>query len=509
MDSTSKHLYGLIGVLVIVGIVFTLLARFSMGLPFSPAETQEVWTVEANLTFDAKEGKPIKAEMYIPDLQAGYQILRENFIAGQYGIAEEKLIYNRRAIYSTRRAEGQQSLYYRVSVREYKKGTISNIADVPAFTNKPRLEGAYKEAAEGVVTEIRDRSADIDTFTSMAIKLLNLKEFSNARFLVGENRDPASMAQLIVDLLAVANIPARVVYGIPLETNKNAKPTIMIATSGEEEWSFYDPTTGQKGLPPKTLIWWIGDGNLYHVRNGINPQLTFSVFRNDMPADKVVELANKGQTKSLYDFTTLKLPVSTQQTYQILLMVPVGVLAIMILRSFVGVPMFGTFMPALIAMSFRDVQLELGIIMFVTLVGIGILVRLYLDKLHLLLVPRLAVILTVVVISMLAFSILGNNLGIQKFLSISLFPMVILTMVIERMSVVWEERGPKEAMIKCTGSLITAVVAYFAMNNGTLSYLIFTFPSLLLVFMALMLLAGRYRGYQLSELLRFKAMLGK
>jgi hypothetical protein len=41
-----------------------------------------------------------------------------------------------------------------------------------------------------------------------------------------------------------------------------------------------------------------------------------------------------------------------------------------------------------------------------------------------------------------------------------------------------------------------------------LEHLFFTFPELLLVVLALVLLAGRYTGYRLLELSRFKALTG-
>jgi hypothetical protein len=45
------------------------------------------------------------------------------------------------------------------------------------------------------------------------------------------------------------------------------------------------------------------------------------------------------------------------------------------------------------------------------------------------------------------------------------------------------------------------------MTNETLTYLIFTFPGLLLIIVALMVTVGRYSGYRLSELRRFHAFL--
>ena len=87
--------------------------------------------------------------------------------------------------------------------------------------------------------------------------------------------------------------------------------------------------------------------------------------------------------------------------------------------------------------------------------------------------------------------------------------MIILAWTIERMSILWEEDGPKEVIIQGGGSLIVAVLAYFAMKNSTIAYITFNFPESLLIILALIILIGRYSGYRLSELYRFASMADK
>ena len=115
--------------------------------------------------------------------------------------------------------------------------------------------------------------------------------------------------------------------------------------------------------------------------------------------------------------------------------------------------------------------------------------------------------MTFVVILIAAISLFSHKLGLDRGLSISLFPMVILTMVIERLSVSWEERGGPTALKMAVGTLLAAVLVPQLMNIQALNYFVFTFPGVLLVMMGFMLAMGRYRGYRLSELFRFRALL--
>ena len=92
-------------------------------------------------------------------------------------------------------------------------------------------------------------------------------------------------------------------------------------------------------------------------------------------------------------------------------------------------------------------------------------------------------------------------------MSVALFPMVIMAMTIERMSIVWEELGAGDALKEGAGSLVTAILGYLLMTNDILVHLFFVFPELLLCMLAITLLFGRYTGYRLTELWRFRAAL--
>jgi hypothetical protein len=199
--------------------------------------------------------------------------------------------------------------------------------------------------------------------------------------------------------------------------------------------------------------------------------------------------------------------VATQNIYRILLTIPLGAALLVILRNVVGVKTFGTFMPILIALAFRETELVWGVSLFILLVSLGLLIRFYLATLKLLLVPRLASVVIIVILLMAGVSIVSHKLGLEQGLSIALFPMVVLAMTIERMSIIWEEHGPTEAILMGMGSLAVACAAYLVMQNRTLQYLVFVFPELLLVLLSLTLALGRYKGYRLTEIWRFRTLL--
>ena len=120
--------------------------------------------------------------------------------------------------------------------------------------------------------------------------------------------------------------------------------------------------------------------------------------------------------------------------------------------------------------------------------------------------PRLGAVVIVVVLTLVVLTIISHRLGVERGLSIGLFPIVIMTMTIERMSLVWEERGPLEAFQQAAGSLVVGTLCYFVMKVALIEHLMFVFPELLLLVLAATLLLGRYSGYRLVELPRFRVL---
>ena len=332
----------------------------------------------------------------------------------------------------------------------------------------------------------------------------------NSELLLTSATTGAEFVESLTTILASARIPARMVHGFELQgRQRQAALVTWLEVHDSDRWRYFNPMTGEQNLPDRFFVWWRGNESLISVAGGSNVQVTFAVQENHLDAVTIAETQAAALGASAIDFSLYGLPIQTQAVYSVLLMIPIGALVMVLLRNMIGIDAFGTFMPVLIALAFRETQLFWGVVLFSFLVALGLSIRFLLDRLRLLLVPRLSAVLIVVVILMLIISLTSHRLGMETGLSVALFPMVIIAMTIERMSVVWEERGAADAMRAGLGSLVVAIVAYIFMGLPWLEHLLFTFPELLLVILALVVLAGRYTGYRLLELSRFKALAGR
>lgn len=501
----NRHIYVLSAVLALIGLALFAYKAQVLGFPLQPQEQTRVWTIEAAVRFDPGPAA-VKATLRIPNLTPGFSILDENFISRGFGHATRNVPAGRESQWTLREATGVQTLYYRAQV--YRD--VSRIAEdtTPPFPEPPVLDEPSRIAMEGLIAEVRRQSADVASFTTELLRHINHAERDPyVSLFMSRGNTNADAAELATIFLAGAQIPARIAHGIQLRNVPGpVQSQQLLEVHDGVQWLYFDPKTLEQGLPADFLIWWRGDEPIANLEGGSNLDVTLAVQQNLLDSMVVAERRAELTGSHAMDFSLFALPIATQAVYAVLMMIPIGALVIMLLRNFIGVKTFGTFMPVLVALAFRETRLLWGIVLFAIIVSLGLLIRFYLEKLRLLLVPRLTTVLTVVVLLMAGISVLSQKLELQPGLSIALFPMVILSMTIERMSIVWEERGASEALQEGIGSLLVAAVAYVVMGIAWLEHLIFVFPELLLLVIAMSLLAGRYTGYRLLELRRFKAL---
>ena len=312
-----------------------------------------------------------------------------------------------------------------------------------------------------------------------------------------------SPVRLTGALLSRANVTARTVKALRLrDGRRRQRLRDYLQVWDNDGWLLFDPKRGLIEDTANILVWQTGNPAVLEVIGGTRSRVTFSMVSQTHSA-----LGLARERYNPFDLSLQSLPIAEQGMFKLIMTLPVGALVVVFMRLFVGVPTSGTFMPVLIALAFLQTELLAGLIGLVLVVGAGLLLRFYLSALNLLLVARIATIVVLVIALVTVLAVVSYRLGLISGLAITFFPMVILAWTVERMSILWEEEGPLEALIQGAGSLLVAVLAYSVMNLAAVRHLAFNFPELHLCVLAAILLLGRYTGYRLLELHRFTPFL--
>jgi len=506
----NLHVKVLALILVCLGLSLCYYKVTRLGLPLFPTQQADVWTVEARVEFKPiKRDTPIKAQLFIPRAPAGYTVVDENFVSSNYGLTTEDDGVRRNAQWAVRKATGYQVLYYRLHLAPDPAAQEERPKTPPPVVASPEYPELIRSAVQAVIDESRSKSADTLSFSRALLLRLNAATpDANISLLRQDMPTQEEWVARITDILAGAGIPARMTHILRLvDGSKHASLTPWIEVYAQGGWHAFNPQTAEPGLPKEAVVWHVGREPVLEINGGKFPKVEFSVNRHAQEMSMVAEQRARQMGSRIMEYSLFSLPVQTQNVYRILLLAPVGAFLIVVMRNVVGFKTFGTFMPVLIALAFRETKLLWGVTLFILVVGLGLAIRFYLEYLKLLLVPRLASVLTIVILLMAAVSMMSHKLGIDRGVSVALFPMVILSMTVERMALVWEEAGPLEALQQGFGSLLVATMAFLLMSNKWLAHMVFVFPELLLLVLAANLLLGRYTGYRLTELWRFRSAL--
>jgi hypothetical protein len=324
----------------------------------------------------------------------------------------------------------------------------------------------------------------------------------------GQMRDRLGPETSLLVLFRAADLPARVVEGLPLVESITEETSRWVEAWDGAKWVGVHLFTGET-FSDRDL--WLplalGGGRAASVSGGDLAEIRYSLDRKVL-SNWSLHFERIKRSSSLLDrWSLFQLPEEFQRTFRFLLLVPIGALMISMLRNLAGFPTFGIFMPVLMALAFRNTGILYGLGIFFGVMFLGYAVRRVLDKLRLLLVPRMSVLLTLVIASFTVLALIGNKFGLREFMAVGLLPFVILTMVIERFFVVIEEAGVREGILTAVGSAAVAFLTFEIISWEPLQLAFFLYPELLMAVSALQILVGQYSGYRLSELFRFRNIL--
>lgn len=501
MLSTRARIELFAGALILAGIGLTLYKVFTLGFPLVPGEYRDVWTIESKISFRPAEG-PVEVELKLPRERGGWEILDEHFASSGFGFTVREEGEDRWAVWTRSILEEPTTLYYKLQAyRLHETGLPHTSARPP---EPPLLEDDQMAAVRRLIDTFQSRSSGPATFTALLLQTLTASTPDpDVDFLLSTWEDRPYT--VVFAVLAQAGIPVREVRGIRLEDGRRRQTlSSLVEIYDGQRWILFDPETAQQGLPDNFFVWQRRGQEILRVIGAQGSALEFALVSNSLPARTVAVMEPQAEQYALLDFSIYSLPVEQQGVFKGLLLIPVAALVVVVMRLLIGVKTSGTFMPILIALAFMQTTLMLGLAIFLVLVSAGLTIRSWLSHMNLLLVSRISAVVIVVIFLMAAIAIASYKLGLDQVLSVTFFPTIILAWTIERMSILWEEDGPHEVLVQGGGSLLVATIAYLAMSNRLVSHLTFNFPELTLSLLGVILLLGKYTGYRLSELYRFR-----
>lgn len=527
MNSRSWSNLAIVG-FVALGLAFIAL-RWNARREAEIARQDSLWELTYDIRFDATTvpnddaSGPSVVSIAIPFDTANAQVISEEWtnaglkakrvVFSPSGTRELQLSTNQPGTYTPqadfqirlsprgdrRRGPGLESLS-----RDDRELYLGNgdgtfpIADVTKTAEFRRLSqsGATEwEQIESVFEECMAIAIDPDAVSGVMNALANDKTDS-----------PAMRARTMVTLLRAMKIPSRLVAGFEIEQTSNATPRVWVEVYYRQRWVPFDTKSGYKQtLPDGFLPVRRGGDTIIRTEQATIPPGGERYSITGLPSDPSVARAEVQHPLQILNLERLPVPMHT--VLKILLLLPLAALITAFMRNVVGLGTFGTFSPALLAMSFIYADWKVGLLILLIVVSAGLFGRSILERLRLLMVPRLSIILTMVILCVVfTLSTLYYVFPLIQAQAV-LLPMVIMTMLIERFHVTVEEDGLMYAAKLSIGTLLVALLCFAVLKWPMMGNFVLVYPEAHLFTIALFILLGRYAGYRLTELWRFRDLV--
>ncbi|MFH1078680.1 MAG: UUP1 family membrane protein [Pseudomonadota bacterium] len=481
-----------------------------LGYPIFPTAPGRTWQLLVDAHIKGGNGETIFS-LALPCELTGRMLIEEKVTSGTLNFNLFQKGPNRIGTWSGSIGSKEEEINYRAIIL-FRPGRSSKTGPPTAEKIPPRIEKKEQALTERLTRNWRQLAP--------TARVMEVIEAVDGRWKQPTPKDQDIQAWSIIrekygrvaaiqKLLEASGLPSRIVEGLRLTEGIETRPLTWIEVWTGQRWESMWPETGEIEDNPATLLP-LATGGLpaSHVSGGELSDIRWIINRQIVSHWRLHFERIQHSTHFLDRWSLFRLPLEFQQTFRILLLVPIGALIVGFLRNLVGFPTFGIFMPVLMALAFRNTGLIYGLGIFAGILFIGYAIRLFLDKLRLLLVPRMSVILTFVIACFTILALVGNTIGLRQLMAVGLLPFVILTMVIERFFVLIEEAGVAEGFRTAAGSAVVSIIAYLIISWEPLQITFFVFPELLAATAATQILLGRYTGYRLSEIFRFRALGG-
>jgi hypothetical protein len=178
-------------------------------------------------------------------------------------------------------------------------------------------------------------------------------------------------------------------------------------------------------------------------------------------------------------------------------------------RQIIGIKGFGISAPLLMGFAFAATGIRVGLLIFIIALLLAYIIRFLLQDLRLLYLPKLALIISGVTLSIyFLIPFLPFVESIQ--FPYAAFSLIILILMVEQFYAFLIERGIRKTFGIALETLALAITTFLVVTWQFLQDIVLTYPLLVILAVIIVnILLGRWTGIRFSEYLRFKDILFK
>ena len=281
---------------------------------------------------------------------------------------------------------------------------------------------------------------------------------------------------LIVPGLVVAQVPEPGVISEELESTGSATTSGIVEKVVEKKSDLTEPTGEVKSKLEKVLE----DNPAEELKwNNFLRYTIFQAVKNGVPVNTIV----------------------------LVLLFPVVVAMVAASRHLIGLRGLGILTPALLSVAFLATGMLTGVVLFLVILLVATLARMFLRSLKIQYLPRMALLLWFVSLGVFGALYGATYLNFTGLVTVGIFPILILMLLAETFIDVQVGKSIREAASLITTTFVLAIVTSFIIGLDVVQRAVLIYPEVIFFGVAVFdVYMGKYVGLRFLEYLKFRSL---
>lgn len=232
----------------------------------------------------------------------------------------------------------------------------------------------------------------------------------------------------------------------------------------------------------------------------------------DLERDQIVSLFEERrlvESPTLFNFLGYWVQQSVMigvpaNTILLILLIPVLATLVTFVRVVIGLPTLEMLVPIILAFAFVAVGIVMGLLILGSIIVASFVSRSLLREVKIMFFAKRSLSLLILAFFVFAALVVGVGLDIERVAELSIFPVLILTLLGDSIVNVQLHQRLRDTIIITVATIALGLAGYFLATSLTVRDLLILYPELVLLTIPCNLVIGRYFGLRVSEYFRFR-----
>jgi len=194
-------------------------------------------------------------------------------------------------------------------------------------------------------------------------------------------------------------------------------------------------------------------------------------------------------------------------TIVLILLLPLLATIVAFVRHVIGLPSLGMLVAISFSITFLTIGIVAGMILLAAIVLASTFARIILKRVRIMQLPKMALSVFVVAVFVFIALVVSGTYGIITVKDLSIFPVLLLILLGERVVALQLERNLREAILITFITLILSMMGFFLLSYGPLRDTVLLYPETIYLLIPINIAVGRYFGLRLVEYYRFRNII--